>query len=58
MKKPTLATCAMPAMHHAVSLVYTIYRHGARLSEGEALERARDVARRLDLPQGLPAASR
>lgn len=58
MKKPALAACAMPALPHAVSLVYTIYRHGARLSEGEALERARDVARRLDLPQGLPAASR
>ena len=58
MKKPTLSTCAIPALPHAVSLVYTIYRHGAGLSEGEALERARDVARRLDLPQGLPAASR
>lgn len=39
-----------PSLPHPVSLVYTIYRHSARLSEQEALTRAREAAKRLDLP--------
>ncbi|EHJ47981.1 hypothetical protein DFW101_1975 [Solidesulfovibrio carbinoliphilus subsp. oakridgensis] len=40
---------AKPSVPHPVSLIYTIYRHGARLSEREALERAQATASRLGL---------
>jgi hypothetical protein len=40
---------AKPSVPHPVSLVYTIYRHGARLSEREALERTQVAASRLGL---------
>lgn len=47
MKNTSPLTPPKPAIPYPVSLVYTIYRHGARLSEGEALERARATADRL-----------
>jgi hypothetical protein len=45
----TKTPCTIPVIPHAVSLVYTMYRHGARLSEREAEERARATASRLGL---------
>jgi hypothetical protein len=40
-----------PHLPHPVSLVYTIYRHGVRVSEPEAAQRAQDAARRLTTPE-------
>lgn len=41
---------ATPSVPHGASLVYTIYRHGVRLSEREALERTRAATSRLGRP--------
>ncbi|WP_428565507.1 MAG: hypothetical protein ACP59X_04520 [Solidesulfovibrio sp. DCME] len=47
MRKDTTVSQAERAVPYPVSLVYTMYRHGAGLSEREALERAQAAARRL-----------
>lgn len=47
MKNTSPITPPKPAVPYPVSLVYTIYRHGVRLSEDEALERTRATANRL-----------
>ncbi|MEL7640094.1 MAG: hypothetical protein AAGU21_10680 [Solidesulfovibrio sp.] len=47
MRKDSLPAPQERATPYPVSLVYTMYRHGAGLSEREALERARAAARQL-----------